>query len=804
MSEYYIDIFYGKETIKKKKRYDDLVLDPLEEFAKENQKKLEDFAFYYKGSLVKYENNLQIKDSIFGKNEEKKTVIIAVLISSEPIPFESSPEEKGDIKEKQTKNKIQGEDNLEDDEDEEDRYYGIRKRINKIYYNDIICPKCKTTAIIDKYENENELKLKILNCENFHYLDNIKYDQYDDFVFDFSDNSPENLNKLAAHNDLLQCGVCSNNRQNLTPPDDKMYICSCGNNICHECNKAHNEKDHNKIDIDDKNYYCIKHGEKFFSYCFDCNANYCETCEKDHINHEIEKFSSIKPKREYIKELEEKITDQKEKLLNFIETTRILFDEIINTIENYLNSYIMIERALIRRYDRHEFNYQLLRNLRNKKLFDNNIFNKLENLDNKENVVKKFNFLFNDIYIPIKDDKKVDKKNNDRKLQNIDNTMKITYKIGEEQLDRRVKLFDPVFVENNKDKLSVVVNGKMQKELSVYFLNKNNEHKIVVNLYQKKTKRNKDGKDKIAPPITDMSYMFNNCKNLESVDFSNWNTVNITSMGAMFQLCNFNTIPDISKFNTSNLENIRAMFCKCIKMTAIPDMSKWFNTKESNLKNISMLFNGCKSLTKINLSSRWYTTKLEDMSYMFNRCKNLTEIHGLKSFQTGNVKSMCGLFNGCEKLKSESFDFKLTTPNVEDMSIMFQGCKSLLDRIDIRLGETKNLKDISGMFSDCINLKRINTFSLTAENITKMIGVFKNCYQIEYISDIAKWNLSKVENAKGLFYECKKFKQIPKLMNQWKFKKNTNYDSILEKCYLENQDKLKKDWGNNEQKDIIQ
>lgn len=37
--------------------------------------------------------------------------------------------------------------------------------------------------------------------------------------------------------------------------------------------------------------------------------------------------------------------------------------------------------------------------------------------------------------------------------------MTITYNIGVPKLERRVKLFDQVFVENNKDKLSLEIEG---------------------------------------------------------------------------------------------------------------------------------------------------------------------------------------------------------------------------------------------------------------------------------------------------------------------------------------------------------
>ena len=416
----------------------------------------------------------------------------------------------------------------------------------------------------------------------------------------------------------------------------------------------------------------------------------------------------------------------------------------------------------------------------------------MENLDKIEEINKRFISLFNDIYKPINDAKqKKEKKEEKNKTQIIqNNSMTITYNIGDKKFDRRVKLFDPVFVENNKDKLSLMIEKKEQ-ELSIYYNNTSDKSELVVELSQIKNK----------PPITDMGYMFNNCKYLTDVNFKGWKTDNITSMEAMFQLCNLKKIPDISDFNTNNLVNIRAMFCKCTQITEIPNMNKWF---KSNLTNMSMLFNGCIALKdRIDLSGKWNTTNLKDMSYMFNRCKNITEIHNLKSFQTSNVKSMCGLFNGCQKLHTVSINFY--TQNVEDMSIMFQGCKELGKRgkVTNKFGETPKLKDISGMFSGCTQLKEVVIGITNTGSVTNMTGLFKNCSGLEVMPDLSKWNMTKVEKYKGMFYGCqnKKLTQ-PKWMPNLRFKKGTNYDKILENCILDNQG-LKNSWKNNEPKDEI-
>ena len=199
-----------------------------------------------------------------------------------------------------------------------------------------------------------------------------------------------------------KCDTCNTILKNITPGgphNGELFLCKCGAYVCNNCYEYHKNSDvvkeedfdklregtlneeetkkilgmikeskkndkHELINFEDKNYYCLEHKEKFTFYCMDCNANKCDKCKKAHetLKHETIDLSTIKPKREYIQNKEKEVNDHKESLLKFIENTRILFDNIINTIENYLNSYIMVENGLIRRYKNCFSNYQLFRN----------------------------------------------------------------------------------------------------------------------------------------------------------------------------------------------------------------------------------------------------------------------------------------------------------------------------------------------------------------------------------------------------------------------------------------------------------
>ena len=88
--------------------------------------------------------------------------------------------------------------------------------------------------------------------------------------------------------------------------------------------------------------------------------------------------------------------------------------------------------------------------------------------------------------------------------------------------------------------------------------------------------------------VTDMSYMFCGCKELESVvDISKWDVSNVRDMSFMFYYCeNFNQ--NISKLNVSNVTNMRSMFALCESFNK--DLSGW---DVSNVIHSTYMFEKC-------------------------------------------------------------------------------------------------------------------------------------------------------------------------------------------------------------------
>lgn len=99
--------------------------------------------------------------------------------------------------------------------------------------------------------------------------------------------------------------------------------------------------------------------------------------------------------------------------------------------------------------------------------------------------------------------------------------------------------------------------------------------------------------------VTDMSWMFSDCKALTSLDLSKFNTQNVAYMWGMFSGSEALTSLDVSKFNTQNVSDMRYMFYDCTSLTTIFCNSNW----EVGYKFGNDMFNNC---TKLKSTNTWF------------------------------------------------------------------------------------------------------------------------------------------------------------------------------------------------------
>ena len=189
----------------------------------------------------------------------------------------------------------------------------------------------------------------------------------------------------------------------------------------------------------------------------------------------------------------------------------------------------------------------------------------------------------------------------------------------------------------------IYFNDNKKKEIKITSLNKDdNVSKISIIIdYQ----------------IKSFSYLFYNCKYIESIEFKKFYRNNITDMSSMFRGCESLKELNINNFNTNNVTDMRSMFSGCESLKKL-NLNN-FNT--NNVNDMSCMFSCCSSLNELNLNN-FNTNKVTSMYYMFRRCSSLKDLN-LINFNTNNVIDMGYMFGECLdelklKIKSQFKNFK--------------------------------------------------------------------------------------------------------------------------------------------------
>ena len=232
-------------------------------------------------------------------------------------------------------------------------------------------------------------------------------------------------------------------------------------------------------------------------------------------------------------------------------------------------------------------------------------------------------------------------------------------------------IVEPITTENievissNEDKVIIPTTGKFINEVLV----KGDSNLIPENIKKDVTILGVTGNlDTLYKPnyISFRSYKGDNL----DYELSNLDTSKVTDMSFMFYLCsNLNSL-NLSKFNTSNVTNMSYMFEGCSKIKSL-NLS---NLDTSKVTNMSYMFEGCSKIKSLNLSNL-DTSKVTDMRNMFNANTNLNSIN-LSSFNTSKVTNMSSMFYNSpdiEKIDISSFTSESLTSNSE----MFRFCSNL-------------------------------------------------------------------------------------------------------------------------------
>jgi len=277
--------------------------------------------------------------------------------------------------------------------------------------------------------------------------------------------------------------------------------------------------------------------------------------------------------------------------------------------------------------------------------------------------------------------------------------------------------------------------------------------------------------------VEDMSNLFARCHKLVNLKLSGsvtmFDTQNVTNMSYMFFQCRGLTGLDINHFNTSKVTDMSFMFAECGRLTGL-DL-RHFDT--GSVMNMRSMFAACSSLVSLDLSN-FDTGKVTDMSLMFHQCTNLVSLD-VSNFKTGNVTTMYNMFGAGSANKFRSLDVSnFDTGKVTNMAYMFFGCEELT-ALDVSNFDTGSVTNMSNMFAECQKVAGLDVSKFNTANVTDMSGMFYNCASLTDL-DLSNFDTGNVTNMSYMFFICTSLRSLK--LNGFDTGQVTNIGNMFHKC----------------------
>ncbi|WP_051397841.1 BspA family leucine-rich repeat surface protein [Runella limosa] len=249
--------------------------------------------------------------------------------------------------------------------------------------------------------------------------------------------------------------------------------------------------------------------------------------------------------------------------------------------------------------------------------------------------------------------------------------------------------------------------------------------------------------------VTKMNNMFSDCGDYNKALPNSFSTASVTDMSYLFYRCiDYNqTLP--SSFNTAAVTNMRSMFEGCSAYNKALPIS--FNT--AAVTNMRGMFDGCVNYNHV-LPSSFNTAAVTDMIDMFADCRAYNQVLPL-SFNTVSVTNMRGMFDACITY-NQALPSSFNTAAVTDMSSMFRNCLDYNQALPSSFN-TAAVTDMSAMFSGCSNYNQALPNSFTTAAVTSMSAMFASARAFN--QNIGTWSTAAVTNMSEMFAGARAFNQ---------------------------------------------
>ena len=264
--------------------------------------------------------------------------------------------------------------------------------------------------------------------------------------------------------------------------------------------------------------------------------------------------------------------------------------------------------------------------------------------------------------------------------------------------------------------------------------------------------------------VTNMRYMFDDCKSLKSLDLTNFNTENVTDMYSMFASCTSLESLDLTNFNTAKVTNMESMFQSCYALKTIYASDKFVTDQ---VTESTCMFSDCSNLKD-------YTSSKEDHTYancgptgyftygsgyaMFDDATG-TLTFSYKGFKPEGAYELNEGGNTPEWISKNSyvkkvvFDASFANARPTSCNEWFFSCSNLTTIEGIEYLNTAKVTNMNYMFDNCESLKSLDLTKFNTENVTSMKFMFEACTTLISL-DVSNFNTAKVTDVNYMFSNC--------------------------------------------------
>ena len=270
--------------------------------------------------------------------------------------------------------------------------------------------------------------------------------------------------------------------------------------------------------------------------------------------------------------------------------------------------------------------------------------------------------------------------------------------------------------------------------------------------------------------VTDMSFLFDHCQKLTSLDLSNFNTAKVTNMNKMFSNCsNLKTIYASDKFTTAAVTESKNMFSYCGSLSGDIDWSDkatdktyaktgggYFRDKAYDNRPYVKYADGTLTFRcgyKKILGENEYELNSDEELPAWNTHKNkITRVVFEASFANARPTTCYAWFKNFTFLNQIEGIENLNTENVTSMAYMFSSCNKLAE-LDVTHFNTANVKNMEYMFECCKGLSSLDVTNFNTANVTNMLAMFGRTSLTSL--DVTHFNTANVKDMTSMFYACR-------------------------------------------------